>query len=112
MAYFIKCPLPEHVVRRQLETIQAVRANPVKGVHTQKMVEATLLLAQTVLDYFFTEPMDKFRTGPVVRMMVNQGMKTGMTLISQVAKRWYGGMGRDELFQYVEYIEGLMAKED
>ena len=112
MAYIIKCPLPDEVAKKQLEIAALVRANPVKGAHTQRMVDATVLMAETVLDYFFTRPMDMFKTGSVVRMMVNQGIKTGVALISKGSKKWYGGMEADQLLNYADYVESLVAKDE
>ena len=112
MDYFIKAPVPEEIAKDHMELVREIRENPEKGVHTAKMVDALLAMADTLLWYYFMRPMELFEVGGMSKKTVALGIKAGMGLIARFGKKPFAKMNKKQLLAYADYVEGLFSEEN
>ena len=112
MKFFVRCPVPEDVARKQLDLAKAIRGNPEKGVHVERMLDATEAMAHELFQFFFMRPMETARTGGMTKAAVSMGMRTGIGIIVKIAKKAYAGMGRDQLLLFADYLDALVSSEE
>lgn len=111
MHYIVRCPVPDDVARKQIDLAKAIRSNPQKGVHVDRMLDATLVMADELLNFFFMRPLETARVGSMTKGAVSMGIRTGMGIISKLAKRAFAGMEKDQLLLFADYLDSLISSE-
>jgi hypothetical protein len=112
MHYIVRCPVPDEVAKKQLDLAKAIRANPQKGVHVDRMLDATLVMADELLQFFFMRPLETVHVGAMTKGAVSMGIRTGMSIISKLGKRAFAGMDRDHLLLFADYLDSLISSEE
>lgn len=111
MQFFVRCPVPENVAKKHIDLAKAIRANPQKGLHVDKMLDATISMAEELLQFFFMRPMETTNAGGMTKAAVSMGMKTGVSIISKIAKKAYAHMDKDHLLLFADYLDELVSSE-
>ncbi|SHK01955.1 hypothetical protein SAMN02745216_02735 [Desulfatibacillum alkenivorans DSM 16219] len=105
MGYYLKAPMPEAQVAKMQNLAQTLREDPVKGKHTDEMLQVSSGTIGIILEHLFIEPLNRVNAGAVSRKAAAMGIKTGLSMFTKIARKSFAGFSSDQLLGFADWLE-------
>ncbi|MBI9075502.1 MAG: hypothetical protein JEZ02_08845 [Desulfatibacillum sp.] len=105
MGYYLKAPITEEQIIRMQNLAATLRDDPVKGKHTDEMLQVSSGTIAMILDHLFLEPLKRVKAGPVSRKGASMGINTGLSMFTKIAKRSFANFSPEQLLNFADWLE-------
>ena len=105
MGYYLKAPMSKEQIIKMQNLAQTLRDDPVKGKHTEQMLNVSSGTIAIVLDHLFIEPLNRVKAGPVSRKGASMGIKTGLSMFTKIARKSFANFSSEQLLRFADWLE-------